>query len=248
MKIGNHDITLTNVTNFIAGTSKKIADDIGFIELPLYQRIQVNLRAKLCSDCLKMGKCLGSCKCKTPDLFYAPNKVDSRMKWGKMLNEIDLENFMKINNINMETDILTDVLTDAYSHLYKTNETDTLSLPLTKEQSVKNLGNIDMNTNISQFVFTNDLNMPLTISKVVTGCGCTVPAWTDDPVNPGENFTIDVAFTPQSVGAFFKTISVIFTNPNILQLVLAIEGIASQTEVEQNIQIIDNATNTIEIL
>ena len=36
------------------------------------------------------------------------------------------------------------------------------------------------------FQFTNPGNTPLVIFDVKTSCGCTVPEWTKNPVNPGD--------------------------------------------------------------
>lgn len=54
-------------------------------------------RAYLCSDCLKAGKCR-ICNCKTPNMFFSPNKIDSAGKWKKMLPANEWEAFKKSDN------------------------------------------------------------------------------------------------------------------------------------------------------
>lgn len=47
---------------------------------------QVKLRQFLCQDCGSNGSCL-VCKCKTPNVFYAPAKIDAKNKWAQFLNK-----------------------------------------------------------------------------------------------------------------------------------------------------------------
>lgn len=54
--------------------------------LPLHIQEQVSLREYLCSDCLEQARCK-ICKCPTPKMFYAPNKVDSENKWAEFLSQ-----------------------------------------------------------------------------------------------------------------------------------------------------------------
>lgn len=44
------------------------------------------------------------------------------------------------------------------------------------------------------FKFTNSGDEPLIISNAKGSCGCTVPNWPKDPIQPGESGTIDVTF------------------------------------------------------
>ena len=44
------------------------------------------------------------------------------------------------------------------------------------------------------FKFTNSGDQPLIISNAKGSCGCTVPNWPKDPIQPGESGTIDVTF------------------------------------------------------
>jgi len=53
---------------------------------------QAMWRAYHCQDCLKAGKCR-HCGCKTPNMFFSPNKADSANKWGKMMSQTQWEAF-----------------------------------------------------------------------------------------------------------------------------------------------------------
>ncbi len=66
---------LNNVQNFIQGYKNLYLHDT----LPLHIQEQVQLRSYLCSPCLTNGKCL-RCGCKTPAMFYAPEKRDEAGK------------------------------------------------------------------------------------------------------------------------------------------------------------------------
>ena len=47
---------------------------------------QAIYRSILCKPCLLNGSCY-HCKCKTPNMFFAPKKRDSLNKWGPMLDK-----------------------------------------------------------------------------------------------------------------------------------------------------------------
>lgn len=80
-----------NVKNFIEGNlNYYLSVDKHIIEQALY-------RAKMCPTCLRLGHCV-KCKCPTPKMFFAPNKVDPDKKWGKMLNSEEWDKF-KENNL-----------------------------------------------------------------------------------------------------------------------------------------------------
>jgi len=88
------DITVKNVRNFLEGNYKMRVQ--GYKHLPKHHQEQVEYRALLCADCLKAGKCK-VCGCGTPGLFFAPNKVDSKKRWGKMMDATAWEVFKKSN-------------------------------------------------------------------------------------------------------------------------------------------------------
>ncbi len=71
------------------------------------------------------------------------------------------------------------------------------------------LGTILYNSEKSAvFQFTNTGAVPLLIRDVRTSCGCMSVKWKKCPVKPGETGEIKVAFKPNSLGVFLKTIEV----------------------------------------
>ncbi len=59
------------------------------------------------------------------------------------------------------------------------------------------------------FEFTNVGKAPLKIKNVVAACGCTVPEWTKETIEPGDKGTISVEYDPiNRPGQFTKTLTV----------------------------------------
>jgi hypothetical protein len=82
------------------------------------------------------------------------------------------------------------------------------------------------------FQFTNPGNTPLVIFDVKTSCGCTVPDWTKNPVNPGGHGEIKIKYDAESPGAFHKTITVYF-NGEASPETLSVKG---QVEYPKNLE------------
>jgi hypothetical protein len=61
---------------------------------------------------------------------------------------------------------------------------------------------------IRVFEFTNTGDAPLTIVRVYSSCGCTIPKKPDAPIMPGETGVIEVKYDTKRVGPFRKTITV----------------------------------------
>ena len=75
-----------------------------------------------------------------------------------------------------------------------------------------------------KFEFTNQSAEPITITNVRASCGCTTPAWTREPVLPGEKGFIAAAYNPRNrPGPFNKTLTVT-TNGANSTIVLRIQG------------------------
>lgn len=77
---------------------------------------------------------------------------------------------------------------------------DTLSYAqITFEQSNHNFGDIIQGQKVEyEFKFKNTGNAPLILQNVLTTCGCTVPAWPKEPVNPSAEGIIRVVFDSTS--------------------------------------------------
>jgi Protein of unknown function (DUF1573). len=75
------------------------------------------------------------------------------------------------------------------------------------------------------FAFTNVGEQPLVINQAVASCGCTVPEYTKDPIQPGEKGEIKVTYngTGKFPGHFKKSITV-RTNGAVEMTRLYIEG------------------------
>ena len=74
------------------------------------------------------------------------------------------------------------------------------------------------------FKFKNDGQEPLVLSNVRASCGCTTPKWTREPVAPGAEGSIEVAYNPKNrPGSFNKSVTV-SSNAENATVVLRISG------------------------
>ena len=76
------------------------------------------------------------------------------------------------------------------------------------------------------FTFTNVGNKPLVINQAIASCGCTVPAYTKQPIAPGQKGQITVTYNGKGMfpGHFKKSITV-RSNGNVEMTRLYIEGV-----------------------
>lgn len=73
------DVTPSNIQNFVSGNYNFYVKSYN-TPSKIHQLEQFMYRAYLCRDCLEDGKCK-HCGCTTPNLFFAPRKMDSENKW-----------------------------------------------------------------------------------------------------------------------------------------------------------------------
>ena len=75
------------------------------------------------------------------------------------------------------------------------------------------------------FKFTNVGEQPLVINQAIASCGCTVPEYTKEPIQPGKTGEIKVTYngTGKFPGHFKKTVTV-RTNGAVEMTRLYIEG------------------------
>ena len=73
------------------------------------------------------------------------------------------------------------------------------------------------------FVFTNKGSKPLVITNVTSTCGCTVPTWPKEPIEPGEQGAIKVVYNTKLPGTFNKTI-VVYSNANNSPIRISVLG------------------------
>lgn len=106
------------------------------------------------------------------------------------------------------------------------------------EQTSFNFGMInEQNGNVkARFVFKNIGRKPLLIKNVESPCGCTVPMWPKEPVQPGESGAIDAEFEPLNrVGEFSKTLTVVTDgDPTYVYLNIKGEVYSEKIEIRQS--------------
>jgi hypothetical protein len=89
-----------NIRNFVEGNINILKDKTNFMKLDQHIKEQAIYRASLCIECLDNGACL-VCGCGTPQMFYAPKKLDSKEKWGEMLDKDEWNKYKEENNITI---------------------------------------------------------------------------------------------------------------------------------------------------
>jgi len=73
------------------------------------------------------------------------------------------------------------------------------------------------------FKFSNRGKVPLLLSTVKAGCGCTTPSWSKEPIAPGKTGEISVKYNTSLLGPFSKSITV-NSNSVTPAVVLIIKG------------------------
>jgi hypothetical protein len=74
-----------------------------------------------------------------------------------------------------------------------------------------------------EFEFTNKGDEALVLNDVRSSCGCTVPAWPQEPIKKGGKAKITVNYDTKRTGPFNKTITVV-SNASNSPVVLRIKG------------------------
>lgn len=101
-----------------------------------------------------------------------------------------------------------------------------LAEPVHFEATTHDFGAIEEKAGVVEhiFNFVNKSNRAITIIQVQASCGCTVPAWSKDPIPPGGKGFVQARFDPKGRPGFFsKTLSVT-TDWNATPIVLSIRG------------------------
>ncbi|NQY66396.1 MAG: DUF1573 domain-containing protein [Flavobacteriales bacterium] len=92
------------------------------------------------------------------------------------------------------------------------------------ENETLDYGTIKQNSDpYREFVFKNTGKEPLIITNAKGSCGCTIPDWPKEPINPGESSVIKVRYDTKRIGAFTKTIT-ISSNAKSASKVIKIKG------------------------
>ncbi len=73
---------------------------------------------------------------------------------------------------------------------------------------------------ICVFEFTNTISEDIAIAEVQRSCSCTTPDWNQYPVSTNKTGKISVTYNSANLGDFSKTISVKFSNGDVVYLTL----------------------------
>lgn len=113
------------------------------------------------------------------------------------------------------------LLTTAYGQMLK---------QLVFREDTHDFGNVDENGGpvTHEFVFTNNGSRPVKIVKVQASCGCTTPAWTREPVAPGQQGFIKAAYDPKGRPGFFNKSLTVVTDLGAEPITLYIKGRVSR--------------------
>jgi len=83
------------------------------------------------------------------------------------------------------------------------------------EETVHDYGQIPENgEGTYAFAFKNLGDQAIVINRVRSSCGCTVPSWPREPVEPGESGEISVRYNTALTGTFLKSVIVYSTASN----------------------------------
>ncbi|MDH8700748.1 putative cupredoxin-like copper-binding protein [Dysgonomonadaceae bacterium PH5-43] len=75
------------------------------------------------------------------------------------------------------------------------------------------------------FTFTNKMDTPFSIDKVIAQCGCSKTTWTKTPIEPGKTGEVEVVFDPNGLyGVFDKNLTVV-TNGTPNRITIKVKGI-----------------------
>lgn len=107
-----------------------------------------------------------------------------------------------------------------YAQDNQTSKTDSIIF----DKMSYDYGNIEQGSDGScEFNFTNKGKVPLILNNVHASCGCTIPEWPKEPIEPGKKGVIKVKYNTNIVGSFSKSITV-YSNAKNAQVVLLIKG------------------------
>ncbi|MDD4068308.1 MAG: DUF1573 domain-containing protein [Bacteroidales bacterium] len=95
---------------------------------------------------------------------------------------------------------------------------------ITFEKIEHDYGDVPKNGNgETTFSYKNTGKIPLILSNVRSSCGCTVPAWSREPLMPGQSASIRVKYNTANPGPINKTVTV-ESNARENRVVLRIKG------------------------
>ena len=112
-------------------------------------------------------------------------------------------------NSNVDEAVSTDLVSNPITA--SGDDNSDLEVIITFDESSYNFGQIIQGERIKHsYTFTNTGEAALVISSVGASCGCTIPTWSEEPIEPGETGQIDVVFDSEGrSGAQSKDITVV---------------------------------------
>ncbi len=101
------------------------------------------------------------------------------------------------------------------------------------EESLHDYGEIEQDSDGTwSFAFKNLGDEAILINRVRSTCGCTVPDWPREPIEPGESGEIIVIYNTATTGTFLKSVIVYSTATNS-PVKLQIKGKVYSKETEE---------------
>jgi len=95
---------------------------------------------------------------------------------------------------------------------------------ITFDNTVHDFGKIAYASDGStKFTFKNTGKSPLVLNNVQSSCGCTIPEWPREVVEPGASKSITVTYNTRRTGSFTKTVTV-YSNAKNGTVYLTIKG------------------------
>ncbi|MEO0040737.1 MAG: hypothetical protein RL329_185 [Bacteroidota bacterium] len=106
---------------------------------------------------------------------------------------------------------------------------------MTFEKTEMDYGTIAQGSDpLRKFKFKNTGTQPLKIKSAQGSCGCTVPKFKDDDIQPGETGEIEVRYDTNRIGGFTKSVT-ITTNEATPTRVLMIKGTVNEKKQEDGV-------------
>jgi len=97
---------------------------------------------------------------------------------------------------------------------------------VTVDKLVYDFGTIKQDDGNVSTVFTviNNTSAPILLTDVRATCGCTVPTWTKEPIEPGKTGQVTVTYSPKGRPGPFEKIVTISTSGEPEKLTVRIKG------------------------
>ncbi|MFN8341943.1 MAG: DUF1573 domain-containing protein [Cyclobacteriaceae bacterium] len=87
---------------------------------------------------------------------------------------------------------------------------------------------------VHEFMFTNTTARAVRILSVQASCGCTTPAWTREPVEPGKTGFIKAAFDPRGRPGYFNKTLTVTSDASAAVITLVVKGTVVKGEAPVN--------------